>query len=106
MLRATDHRRQWLVHLRGHQEHLGAANTTHTNTVTAIAVDNEANSDSASDSEVVSFSWRGRTPGYWKNHPKAWPTAYPTTKKVQDVFSIPYLHKDELQPGPGQAQRC
>jgi hypothetical protein len=32
----------------------------------------------------------GCTPGYWKNHPKAWaPTGYTTTMTVEDVFDVP-----------------
>jgi hypothetical protein len=32
----------------------------------------------------------GCTPGYWKNHPKAWAaTGYTTTMTVEDVFDVP-----------------
>jgi uncharacterized repeat protein (TIGR01451 family) len=72
----------------------------HTNTVTATANDNENNTTTASDNATVSFFWRGRTPGYWKNHASEWPKfsivnhngatvqVTPNTK-VRDVFNVP-----------------
>jgi uncharacterized repeat protein (TIGR01451 family) len=59
------------------------------NTVTAIAQDNEANSDTATASATVNFWWYGRTPGYWKNHPEAWVSGYQPTQFIQDVFTVP-----------------
>jgi hypothetical protein len=59
------------------------------NTATAIAQDNEANSDTATASATVNFWWYGRTPGYWKNHPEAWVSGYQPTQFIQDVFTVP-----------------
>jgi hypothetical protein len=59
------------------------------NTATAIARDNEANSDTATASATVNFWWYGRTPGYWKNHSEAWISGYLPNQFVQDVFTIP-----------------
>ncbi len=59
------------------------------NTATAIAQDNEANSDTASASATVNFWWYGRTPGYWKNHPEAWISGYLPNQFIQDIFTIP-----------------
>jgi hypothetical protein len=61
----------------------------HTNTVTARANDDEDNVATEQDSETVTFFWRGRTPGYWKNHPGAWPSPYTPNTLVQSVFQIP-----------------
>ncbi|NTU84603.1 MAG: hypothetical protein HGA45_35435 [Chloroflexales bacterium] len=75
----------------------GAAGGSHVNTVTATASDNEGSSASATDSATVSFYWRGRTPGYWKNHAGAgeWPTfsvsgvAVTPSTLVTQVFNVP-----------------
>jgi uncharacterized repeat protein (TIGR01451 family) len=66
----------------------------HRNVVTATAVDDEGNRDTDTDDAEVVFTWRGRTPGYWKNHPTSWPSPYLTTQKVQDVFTIPSCLKN------------
>ena len=66
----------------------------HRNVVTATAVDDEGNRDTDTDDAEVLFTWRGRTPGYWKNHPTSWPNPYLTTQKVQDVFTIPSCLKN------------
>ena len=31
--------------------------------------------------------YEGLTPGFWKNHPSAWPTGYSTTQTINSVFS-------------------
>jgi uncharacterized repeat protein (TIGR01451 family) len=59
------------------------------NTATAVAQDNEANSDTATASATVNFWWYGRTPGYWKNHPEAWNSGYQPNQYIQDVFTVP-----------------
>ena len=59
------------------------------NSATAIASDNEGNSDSATASATVNFWWYGRTPGYWKNHPEAWNSGYTPTMFIQSVFNVP-----------------
>ena len=46
---------------------------THINTVTGTAYDDEGNPAVDSDDAVITFYWRGRTPGYWKNHSGTWP---------------------------------
>ena len=64
----------------------------HTNTVTGTAFDDEGNRTTDSASATVSFFWRGRTPGYWKNHAQqgAWPSPYtPTTKTGRCVHAAP-----------------
>lgn len=41
----------------------------------------------------------GCTPGYWKNHPEAWPTEYSPTDHVGDVWDVarfPSLADDTL----------
>lgn len=60
-----------------------------TNTATVIARDNEMNTDTATASATIKFWWYGRTPGYWKNHPEAWPTGYLPTAFIQDIFQVP-----------------
>ena len=67
----------------------GTAGGSFTNTATVIGVDNESNIDSATASATVNFWWYGRTPGYWKNHPEAWPTPYLPSNFIQDVFVVP-----------------
>lgn len=59
--------------------------------MTAAAVDNEANTATATACATVSFSgWCGFTPGYWKNHPKSWSiTAYEPCDKVTRIFEVP-----------------
>ena len=59
------------------------------NTATAIASDNEGNTDTATAKATVNFWWYGRTPGYWKNHPEAWISGYTPNMYMQDVFTIP-----------------
>jgi uncharacterized repeat protein (TIGR01451 family) len=60
-----------------------------TNTATAVATDNEGNTDTAIASAVVNFWWYGRTPGYWKNHPEAWTSGYTTNMFIQEIFNTP-----------------
>lgn len=67
----------------------GAAGGSFTNTATVVGMDNESNMDTATASATVNFWWYGRTPGYWKNHPEAWPSPYLTTNFIQDLFAIP-----------------
>jgi hypothetical protein len=78
----------------------GAPGSSHVNTVTGAASDNEGNVANGAGSATVTFFWRGRTPGYWKNHPTEWPTfsivnyngvsvAIAPTTKVRDVFKVP-----------------
>lgn len=67
----------------------GAAGGSFTNTATAVARDNEGNTDTATASAVVKFWWFGRTPGYWKNHPEDWNSGYLPTQYIQDVFVVP-----------------
>ncbi len=70
---------------------------SHVNTVTGTAKDNENNSVSASGNATVQLLWRGRTPGYWKNHAGAgqWPTfsvngvAVAPSTPVTKVFAVP-----------------
>ncbi len=58
----------------------GNAGDSETDTVTVTGSDNDGGSPSDSDDAVVNFTWRGRTPGYWKNHPSEWNDPYlPTT---------------------------
>jgi uncharacterized repeat protein (TIGR01451 family) len=59
------------------------------NTATAVAKDNEMNSDTANASATVNFWWYGRTPGYWKNHPEDWNSGYSPNGFIQDVFTVP-----------------
>jgi hypothetical protein len=59
------------------------------NTATAVAKDNEMNSDTANASATVNFWWYGRTPGYWKNHPEDWNSGYSPNQFIQDVFTVP-----------------
>ena len=59
------------------------------NTATAVAQDNELNSDTATASATVNFWWYGRTPGYWKNHPEDWSSGYSPNQFIQDVFTVP-----------------
>ena len=63
----------------------------HTNTVTGTAFDDENNRTTDSASATVSFFWRGRTPGFWKNHTQAgtWPSPYAPTTKLSTVFTLP-----------------
>jgi uncharacterized repeat protein (TIGR01451 family) len=61
----------------------------HLNTVTATANDDEGNTASAKDDATVTFFWRGRTPGYWRNHATGWPAPYAPNQTVQSVFAIP-----------------
>ncbi len=65
------------------------AGSSFTNTVTAIAKDNEENAATASASATIKSYWFGRTPGYWKNHPQDWISGYLPTQFVQGVFTIP-----------------
>ena len=37
----------------------------------------------------VDLWWYGRIPGYWKNNPGQWSTAFAPTNFLQDVFAIP-----------------
>jgi hypothetical protein len=59
------------------------------NSATVVGIDNESNTDTATASATVNFWWYGRTPGYWKNHPEAWPTPYVPTNQTQSIFAIP-----------------
>jgi uncharacterized repeat protein (TIGR01451 family) len=59
------------------------------NTATVVGTDNESNLDTATATATVNFWWYGRTPGYWKNHPNAWPTPYAPTNQIQSIFAIP-----------------
>ena len=59
------------------------------NTATAVAKDNELNSDTATASATVNFWWYGRTPGYWKNHPEDWNSGYIPNQFIQEVFVVP-----------------
>ncbi len=59
------------------------------NTASAVAKDNEMNSDTATASATVNFWWYGRTPGYWKNHQEEWNSGYTPIQYIQDVFNVP-----------------
>jgi hypothetical protein len=37
----------------------------------------------------VDLWWYGRIPGYWKNNPGQWSTAFAPTNFLQDVFAVP-----------------
>lgn len=67
----------------------GDAGGSFVNTATVIGMDNESNMDTATASATVNFWWYGRTPGYWKNHPGAWPSGYAPGDLVQNVFAVP-----------------
>ncbi len=69
--------------------------TPHVNVVEACVADNELNEACGDDDATVTFTWRGRTPGYWKNHPREWNAPYTTSTLVQNVFAIPAC----LKPG-------
>ena len=69
-------------------------------TVAVGVIDDEKTPGSGSGSATVSDTWKGRTPGYWKNHTAEWPkfsvlgskgTAVAVAPKtlVRDVFTIP-----------------
>jgi hypothetical protein len=77
--------------LSGEMNSNGLGFKPHTNTVTGTAFDDEGNRTSDSASATVSFFWRGRTPGYWKNHaqPSEWPPPYTPTTKLSAVFTLP-----------------
>lgn len=59
------------------------------NTATVVGKDNENNLDTATATATVNFWWYGRTPGYWKNHPEAWPSPYQPSDQIQSIFAIP-----------------
>jgi hypothetical protein len=91
---------QFTVFLQGQPDPDGTGILPHVNVATATGVDDEGSPATDSDDATVNFSWRGRTPGYWKNHPEAWPTfsitnfngqtvAVKPTTKVTDVFRAP-----------------
>ncbi len=67
----------------------GTAGGSFTNTASVVGTDNESNIDSATANATVNFWWYGRTPGYWKNHPEAWPSPYSPSNFIQDLFAIP-----------------
>lgn len=67
----------------------GSAGGSFINTATVVGKDNENNLDTATATATVNFWWYGRTPGYWKNHPEAWPSPYAPTNQIQSVFAIP-----------------
>jgi hypothetical protein len=77
--------------LSGEMNSNGLGFKPHTNTVTGTAFDDEGNRTTDSASATVSFFWRGRTPGYWKNHaqPSTWPPPYTPTTKLSSVFTLP-----------------
>ena len=57
----------------------------HINTATATVSDDEGNGISGSGRATVSFFWRGRSPGYWKNNTGTWPSCTVTV----DGASVP-----------------
>jgi hypothetical protein len=63
----------------------GAAATSHVNIATACGGDDDGNSTCDDDDATVAFSWRGRTPGYWKRWTKNWPTGYSPDMILTDV---------------------
>jgi hypothetical protein len=79
----------------------GMGYVSHYNVATGTVTDDDGNSDTGSDDATVSFTWRGRTPGYWKNHPAEWPinftmtnykgqtVAVTTFTNVRSVFNVP-----------------
>lgn len=67
----------------------GIPGSSFINTATAVAKDNEMNSDTATASATVNFWWYGRTPGYWKNHPEDWNSGYSPNQYIQDLFAVP-----------------
>ena len=60
-----------------------------TNTATAIGCDNDGSCDTETGTATVVFTWYGRTPGYWKNHPEDWPSPYAPTQLLSTVFTLP-----------------
>ena len=67
----------------------GEAGSTHTNTFTAVAEDNDGTDARDDDDETIKLFWYGFTPGYWKTHPEEWiRTGYLTTTTVRSVFAI------------------
>ena len=78
----------------------GEAGSTHTNTFTAVAEDNDGTDARDDDDETIKLFWYGFTPGYWKTHPEEWiRTDYMTTTTVRSVFAIldsRYLTGDKL----------
>ena len=79
----------YTVFLKGTKNANGMGYVNHYNVVTATVWDDDGNSASASDSETVTFTWKGRTPGYWKNWTSAWPAPYKPSTTVVSVFTIP-----------------
>lgn len=72
----------------------------HVDVAAGRAFDNELNPATDSDDATVTFFWRGRTPGFWKNQPDQWPTFsivnyrgqtvnITTSTKVTSVFAVP-----------------
>lgn len=65
------------------------AGGTFTNTATSIGCDDDGSCDTDTGTATVVFSWYGRTPGYWKNHPAAWPSPYVPSQLLSTVFTLP-----------------
>ena len=68
----------------------GDAGSTHTNTFTAVAEDNDGTDARDDDDETIKLFWYGFTPGYWKTHTEEWGrTDYLPNQTVISVFTIP-----------------
>ena len=89
----------YTLFLKGTLNSNGMGYINHYNVATTTATDGN-DTTTASDDATVTFTWRGRTPGYWKNHPTEWPkfsvvnykgATIPITTKtlVRDVFNVP-----------------
>jgi hypothetical protein len=64
-----------------------------TDKATVAVIDDEGNEASGDDTATVTLGWRGRTPGYWKNHTREWPkfsvngVSVTTSTKVSQIFT-------------------
>ena len=79
----------WIDCVLAHQWIVPAATGQFVNTATATGCDDDSSCDTDTGTATVKFSWYGRTPGYWKNHPAAWPTPYLPTQLLNTVFTLP-----------------
>ncbi len=79
----------WIDCVLAHQWIVPDATGQFVNTATATGCDDDSSCDTDTGTATVKFSWYGRTPGYWKNHPAAWPTPYLPTQLLNTVFTLP-----------------
>ena len=76
------------------------ANGKFINSATSTGCDDDGTCDTETGTATVQFAWYGRTPGYWKNHPAAWPGSYLPTTPLSSVFALP----SSITSGSGKPQ--